>query len=455
MEAFELIVIGGGPGGYLCAEKAAAAGLSAALIEKSAVGGTCLNIGCIPTKALLHSAKLYRHALEGEAFGVTVQGAALDHAKVLQHKDQVVKTLVSGVETSLRRNKVTVLRGEALIRGRTAEGFTVSVNGEELVGRRLVIASGSETAIPPIPGVAEGIRDGYVITNREALGTAELPKSMVVLGGGVIGLELASYYADAGLAVTVVEMLPKIAGPIDDELSAALQKEYEARGVTFRLSTKVVGIEKGRVLCEKDGKEEIIDCDRVLMALGRRPVTEGLGLESIGVDADKAGIRTDRLLRTGVPGVYAVGDCNGVSMLAHTAYREAEAVVNTILGKPDEVRYEAIPSVIYTDPEVAVVGETKQSAEAKGMKVRAVKLPLAYSGRYVAENDGGCGFMKLIVDTDKNRLVGAHILGTYASEIIVSLAMMIETELPVERLKKFTFPHPTVGEVIHNVLESI
>ena len=455
MECFELIIIGGGPGGYLCAELASAAGLSTALIEKRALGGTCLNEGCVPTKTILNSAKLYRHALDSAPFGVTVEGAKLDHAKVIARKNDVVRTLVSGVAGTLKRNKVTVLTGDAEIQGRDAEGFHVTVNGEAVTGRRLVLATGSETTVPPIPGLHEGLESGFAITNREALANEQLPKTMVVMGGGVIGLEMVAYYVSAGVQVTVVEMLPKIAGPMDDEASDVLLKEYTKQGVTFKLSTRVTAIEPGKVVYEKDGKSESIACDQVLLSLGRRPVVTGFGLEKLNVEFDKGGIKTDDRLRTSVPGVYAIGDCNGVSMLAHTAYREAEALVNNLTGKEDHVVYHSIPSVIYTDPEVAAVGETKRSAEEKGMSVREIKLPLLYSGRYVAENINGKGFIKLVVDTDRNRLVGVHMLGSYASEIIASAGMMVDQELPPERLKKFVFPHPTVGEVLHNALNEI
>ena len=455
MENFELMIIGGGPGGYLCAELASAAGLSTVLIERRALGGTCLNEGCVPTKAILNSAKLYRHALDSAPFGVTVQGAELNHEQVIAHKDDVVRTLVSGVAGTLKKNKVTVLNGEAAILGRDEDGFAVQVNGERVTGRRLVIATGSETTVPPIPGLREGLESGFVITNREALANRQLPKTMVVMGGGVIGLEMVAYYASVGVQVTVVEMLPKIAGPMDDEISGALLKEYTGRGVAFKLSSRVTEIQQGRIVCEKDGVPETIECDQVLLSLGRRPVTAGFGLETIGVEADRTGIRTDERLRTNVPGVYAIGDCNGVSMLAHTAYREAEALVNNLLGRPDRVNYHSIASVIYTDPEVAAVGETKKSAEEKGMAVREIRLPLVYSGRYVAENIKGKGFIKLVVDTDRNRLAGVHMIGSYASEIIAAAAMMVDQELPPERLKKFVFPHPTVGEVLHNALNEI
>jgi len=455
METYEVLIIGAGPGGYLCAEKASAAGLSTVLFEEKAIGGTCLNVGCIPTKALLNTAKIYRHARDGAGFGVVANDLRLDHAKAVEHKEEVIRTLVSGVDMALKKNKVTVVRGHAEIVGKNGVLFEVRCNGESWLGRRLVIATGSETSIPPIPGVEEGLKSGFVVTNREALSLKTLPGKLVVMGGGVIGLEMASYFLDAGCEVTVVEMLPQIAGPVDGDLAKFLLKEYTQRGIRFRLSTKVTQIDADGVVCETDGKSEKLPCDMVLMAAGRRAVTKGFGLERLNPVMTRAGLTTNDTLETSVPGLYAVGDCNGVSMLAHTAYREADALVHLFQGQRDAVRYGSIPSVIYTDPEIACVGETEEGAKKRGLRVKTVKIPLAYSGRYVAETLQRTGFVKLVVDLDADRLIGAHIAGPYASEIIVSAAMMVDTQLPVSRLKEFVFPHPTVGEALHEALNQL
>ena len=416
------------------------------------MGGTCLNEGCIPTKTLLNSAKLYRHATESAAYGVTCDGVKFDHAAVISRKDRVVKTLVSGVEGTMRANKVTVLRGRGYILGRSDDGFQVRVGENTYAGKKLVIASGSEAVVPPIPGVKEGIASGFVVTNREVLNKKDLPKELVVIGGGVIGLEMACYYASVGVHVTVIEMMNKIAGATDSEICDVLMAEYGKRGMEFKLSCKVLRVTENSVVYEENGQEKAAPCDCVLLSAGRRPATANLGLENLQLHMDRAAIVTDRFLCTNVAGVYAVGDCNGKLMLAHTAYRESEVAVNHMLGVWDEMRYNVVSSVIYTDPEVACVGETKQSAQAKGMTVKEIKLPLSYSGRYLAENEGGKGFIKLVVDTDRNRLVGCHIVGAYASEIIMTAAMMVDTELSPQRLKKLVFPHPTVSEVIREAL---
>ena len=452
MELFDLLVVGGGPGGYLCAERAAQNGMKVALFEKRALGGTCLNEGCIPTKTLLNSSKMYRHATESAAFGVTATGVAYDHAKVVERKNKVVATLVSGVGATMKANKVTVISGNAVIQGRTDGGFAVEADGQVYTGSRLAIASGSETVVPPVPGLKEGLASGFVLTNREVLDEKTLPKKLVAIGGGVIGLEMAYYFASVGVEVTVIEMMPKIAGATDPEICKVLTDAFSKRGMQFKLSCKVLEVKANSVVYEENGEKKEIACDKVLLAAGRKPATAGIGIESLGLQMDRAAIVTDRHMCTTVQNVYAIGDCNGKVMLAHTAYREAEVAVNHMLGKPDEMRYDVIPAVIYTDPEVASVGHSKEGAEKLGMHVKEVKLPMSYAGRYLAENEGGKGFIKLIVDTDKQRLVGCHMVGSYASEIIMTATMMVDTEMNPERLKKLVFPHPTVAEMIREAI---
>lgn len=452
MELFDLIVIGGGPGGYLAAERAAQGGLKVCLFEKRALGGVCLNEGCIPTKTLLNSAKLYRHATESKNFGVTAENVSFDHAQVIKRKAKVVKILVSGVGMTMDSHKVTVVKAPAEIQGKEEGKFKVVAEGKAYHADRLIIATGSEAVVPPIPGVKEGVESGFVTTNREILDMTDLPKTLAVIGGGVIGLEMACYFASVGVKVTVIEMMKKIAGPTDNDICKVLMNEYAKRGMEFKLEAKVLEVKPGIVVYEdKDGKHEL-ETDKVLLSVGRRASTRGIGLESIGVELNRGAIVTDDKLMTNVPNVYAVGDCNGKVMLAHTAYREAEVAVNNILGKKDVIRYECIPSVIYTDPEVASVGDTKEACIAKGMNVKEVNVPMMYAGRYVAEVDGGKGFCKVVYDLDKKRVVGVHMVGSYASEMILSAAMMVDTELPADRLKKFVFPHPTVCEVIREAI---
>lgn len=452
MNFYDLIVIGGGPGGYLAAERAAHAGLNTLLIEKNALGGVCLNEGCIPSKALLNSAKTYDHALHGAAFGVTCKGVSIDQEAVIARKRRVVRTLVSGVRAKLKSAGVTVIMTEAVITGKGAQGFTVSAAGTVYTGKNLIIATGSSPTVPPIPGVRENL-GSFVLTNREVLELTQIPEKFVVIGGGVIGLEMAAYYATVGSQVTVIEMLDHIAGATDREISTVLRKELEKKGITFLLSHKCLSVEPGTVWAETpQGKKVSVAADKVLLSIGRRANTAGLGLELLGVTCDRGAIITDAIGRTNIPGVYAIGDVNGHHMLAHTAYREAEVAVNTILGKKDFMRYTANPSVIYTQPEIASVGKTEEECREKGIDYEVRKLPMVYSGRFVAENEGMDGLCKVIIDKKRRTILGVHLIGTYTGEMIWGAAEMIEMQMRVTDARQIIFPHPSVSEIIRETL---
>ncbi len=452
MELFDLIVIGGGPGGYLAAERAAQAGLKTLLFEKWVIGGVCLNEGCIPSKALLNSAKHYEHALHGAAYGITCTNVEIDQSAVVARKKKVVRTLVSGVKSKLRKHGVTVKMEEATITGKTDGGFFVSAGDTTYIGKNLIVSTGSSSVIPPIPGVRENLGD-FVLTNREVLDLNRIPGKLAVIGGGVIGLEMAAYYATVGAQVTVIEMLDHIAGATDGEISGILQKELEQKGITFLLSHKCLSVEPGCVHAKAaDGREVKVDADKVLLSIGRRANVAGIGLESVGVKFDQNGIPTDSRGQTNIPGVYAVGDVNGHHMLAHTAYREAEVAVNTILGKQDAMRYHANPSVIYTQPEIASVGKTEEECKQKGLDYEVQKLSMLYSGRFVAENEGTDGLCKVIVDRKRRTILGVHLIGTYSGEIIWGAAEMLEMQLRVNDARQIIFPHPTVREIIREVL---
>jgi len=449
---YDLIVIGGGPAGYLGAERAGHAGLKTLLFEKRSVGGVCLNEGCIPTKTLLYSAKIKDSAAHGDVYGVKVQGAELDHGAVIKRKNKVVKTLVGGVEATLKGAGVTVVKAAATVTGKNTDGFTVTDGKETYTGKRLLIAAGSESAVPPILGLADAIKSGYVFTSREMLDITEVPKKLIVIGGGVIGLEMASYFCSAGSEVTVIEMLDAIGGPIDADIAAILKKNLVKKGITFQLGCKVTGISDKVEYLDADGKPVALAADKVLLSIGRRPVADGLGLESIGVLTERGAVITDSHLQTNIPGVYAAGDINGKSLLAHTAYREAEVAVNHMTNKKDVMRYDAIPAVIYTTPEVAGVGLTDKAAKEKGLDVTVKSITMNFSGRYLAENDKGDGIIKLVVDNKWNKLVGVHMISGYASEIIYGAVMMIEKEMTIDEIKQLVFPHPTVCEALREAI---
>lgn len=456
---YDLMILGGGPAGYNAAERAAHEGMKVVLFEERALGGVCLNEGCIPTKTLLNSAKLYSSALHSADYGVTVTGAAFDHPAVVNRKNKVVKTLVSGIGAKMRGAKVEVIEATAKLTGKSADGFTAEAAGKTYSASKVLICTGSEAVVPPVPGLREAVAAGLAVTNREVLDLPALPKAAVVIGGGVIGLEMASYFATVGVDVTVIEMMDKIAGPTDKDVSVTLQKNLEKLGIKFVLGAKVVGVTgkagDGKVSYEKDGKTVEVSANVILVSTGRRARTAGIGLEAVGVLTERGAIVTDESGRTSVPGIYAAGDVNGKSMLAHTAYREGEAAVNTMMGKKDAVDYRAIPAVIYTKPEVGCVGETVESAKAKGIDAKEYKLTLKYSGRYVAEVEGGDGFVKIVVDNAHRKIIGVHMIGSYASEIIYGAAAMVAQEQRVDDVRKIVFPHPTVCEVIREGMFTI
>ncbi len=454
MKQFDVAVLGGGPGGYLAAERAAHAGKKVVLIEERSLGGVCLNEGCIPTKSFLYCAKVFDYTKHASDYGVSVQGASIDHKAVLARKNKVVNTLVSGVAMKMKKYGVEVVNSKGTLNGRQGEKFVIEMQNENVIADKVIIATGSMPILPPIPGLKEAVEGGFALTNREILDLEEIPRSLVVVGGGVIGLEMAAYFNSVGSDVTVIEMLDKIAGATDDDISDILMKTYADNGVKFELSHKVTAFDGGTVHYEGADKKSIT-ADKVLVCIGRAPSTKGIGLESIGVATERGAVITDDFMRTNIPGVYAVGDVNGKYMLAHTAYREAEVAVNHMLGKRDFMRYNAIPSVIYTTPEVASVGETEKTAKQKGYEVKTVTLPMMYSGRYVAETVRRDGICKLVVDTKFDRLLGVHLIGSYASEMIYGAALMIETELKTQDLKELVFPHPTVCEVIREALFEI
>ncbi len=445
---YDLLIIGGGPAGYVGAERAAHAGLKTLLIEKRKLGGVCLNEGCIPTKALLYSAKLCDNAKGGAKYGVSAENVILDHAAAMKRKDKVVRTLVAGVQAGVKGSGATIVEGEAKILGRGENGYRVQAGEEVYEAKRLLICAGSEAAMPPIDGLADSFNAGFAMTNREILAMNVVPDTLAVIGGGVIGLEMASYFASAGSKVTVVEMLNQVGGPIDAEIAGLLQKNLAKKGIEFVLGARVTAVKRGEIVYSLDGKVETLKADKALVSIGRRPSTANLGLESIGVMLERGAIVTDETLRTNIPGVYAAGDINGKSMLAHTASREAEVAVNHMLGLKDRMSYAAIPGVIYTNPEVGTVGETLEGAKAKGISAEEVKLTMKYSGRYVAENEGGDGICKLVFDKARETIIGAHIISNYASEFIISAGMMVEKCMRVDDIKRLVFPHPTVCEII-------
>lgn len=448
---FDLAIIGGGPAGYVAAERAGAKGLKVVLFEKRDLGGVCLNEGCIPTKTLLYSAKVYDTAVHGDKYGVFAADATFDFGKIMGRKERVVRRLVAGVGAKMKAHGVQVVKGQAMIEGRSAEGVKITCNEEAYTATNLLVCTGSEAFVPPIPGLKEA--GDVIMTNREVLALKEQPKSIVIIGGGVIGMEFASFYNSLGSQVTVVEMLPEILGGLDEELSAMLRGIYAKKGVAFNLSCKVTKIE-GNVVTYVDSQdqEHTVEGEKILVSVGRRPVTAGFGLESLGVELVRGGIKVDNKMRTNVPGVFAAGDVTGFSLLAHTASREGEVVVNNLTGVEDTMRYNAIPGVVYTNPEISGVGLTEKSAKEKGIDYKVATLPMAYAGRFVAENEGGNGVCKVLVGAKYGEVLGVHMLGNPSSEMIYGACMAIEAEMTLKELEQVVFPHPTVSEIFKETL---
>ncbi|MFV0398328.1 MAG: dihydrolipoyl dehydrogenase, partial [Bacteroidales bacterium] len=417
-------------------------------------GGVCLNEGCIPTKTLLYSAKIYDNACHGEKYGVKAENVTFDFGKIVARKNKVVRKLVAGVGSKMKMFHVNVIKGEAYIVGRSEKGIEITCNGESTFARNLLICTGSEAFVPPIPGVKEA--GDVILTNREILALKDQPRSLVIIGGGVIGMEFASFYNSLGTEVTVIEMLPEILGVLDAEISAMLRDIYAKKGIKFNLSCKVTAVNGNEVEYEDPtGAKYTIIGEKILMSVGRRPVTQGFGLENLGVELNRGGIKVDEKMRTNIPNVFAAGDVTGFSMLAHTASREGEVVVNNLTGRNDMMRYNAIPGVVYTNPEVSCVGLTEEQAAKEGIAYKVAKLPMAFAGRFVAENEGGNGLCKVLVGVKHGEVLGVHMLGNPSSEMLYGACMAIEQEMTVKELEEVVFPHPTVSEIFKEAIFSL
>jgi len=442
---YELIVIGGGPGGYEAAAHAGRMGKKVALVEKQYLGGTCLNVGCIPTKTYLKSSKLFVDCKNGAQYGILVSGLKFDLAALVERKNKIVGTLTKGVETLLKRSGVEVISGQA----RLASRNTVEVGSASYTARNILIATGSRPAVPPIPG----IDSDRVLDSCTVFGLLEAPRRLAIIGGGYIGLEFASFFSSIGVEVTVVEMLPQIAAGADRDISNRLLQELKRSGIQFKTSCKVVRIDGGALHYEDEaGSRGSVEADYILNATGRVPVVEDLGLEQAGVDFGRKGIQTSDKGSTNIPGVWACGDVTGRRLLAHAAVREGIVAVNNMFGPSDRLRYDSIPSVIYTHPEVASVGKTEEELKAQGVEYKKSMVPMAVSGRFLIENPQGSGLVKVLAGARYGEILGVHAIGDSSSEFIVAAAVMMETEICVSGVAEIVFPHPTVSEAMKEAI---
>ena len=446
--SFDVIIIGSGPGGYVCAIRAAQLGMKVACVEKRAtLGGTCLNIGCIPSKALLQSSENFHaatHALKDH--GVLVEGVKLDLDRMQARKGEVVAANVKGVEFLFKKHDITWIKGAA----RITASAKVEVAGTVYATKAIVIATGSESV--PLPGV--DVDEETVVTSTGGLELDEVPGRLVVIGGGYIGLELGSVWRRLGAEVTVVEFLDRLVPTMDGEIAKAFQRVLTKQGLKFRLSTKVTGARKGNdgltltLEPAKGGPTEEIKADVVLLAIGRRPHTEGLGLTEAGVALDERGrVRTDDHYATNVPGIYAIGDAIAGPMLAHKAEDEGVALAERLAGQAGHVNYEVIPGIVYTWPEVASVGRTEEELKAAGTAYNIGKFPFTANGRARAMGETE-GFVKLLADKTTDRLLGAHIIGPDAGTLIAELATAMEFGAAAEDVARICHAHPTLSEAV-------
>ncbi|MEL7429947.1 MAG: dihydrolipoyl dehydrogenase [Pseudomonadota bacterium] len=451
---YDVVVIGSGPGGYVCAIKASQLGLKTAIVEKNpTLGGTCLNIGCIPSKALLHASEMFSEAEHGmDALGIKVGKPKLDLKVMMGHKDGVVKANVDGVSFLMKKNKVDVHHGTGSVGG-AGKVIVTDDKGKtsELSARNIVIATGSDVA--GIPGVDVDIDEKIIVSSTGALELSKVPAKLLVVGGGVIGLELGSVWNRLGAEVTVVEYLDTILGGMDDDVSKQFQKILQKQGVNFHLSSKVTGVakkgKKGVVTFEPvaGGDAQTLEADIVLVATGRRPYTDGLGLEEAGVEMKRGRIKTNNKWQTNVDGIWAIGDVIDGPMLAHKAEDEGVAVAEVIAGQAGHVNYDVIPGVVYTMPEVASVGKTEEELKKAGIEYVAGKFPFSANGRARAMNQTE-GFVKFLADKKTDRVLGAHIVGFGAGDMIHECAVLMEFGGSSEDLARTCHAHPTLSEVV-------
>ena len=446
---FDVVVIGGGPGGYVCAIRAAQLGFKVACVEKrGTLGGTCLNVGCIPSKALLAASEKFEEAAHGLAkFGIKVGSVDLDLPGMLAHKDKVVKDNVTGIEFLFKKNKIAWLKGA----GKITAPNTVEVEGVGTItaSKAIVIATGSD--VTPLPGIA--IDEKRVVSSTGALALPEVPKHLVVIGGGVIGLELGSVWGRLGAKVTVVEYLDRVLPTMDNELSKQAQRIFAKQGMDFKLSTKVTGAsvtEAGVTLTVEPaagGAAQTIEADTVLVAIGRRPYTEGLGLEAVGVELERGRVKIDGHFQTNVPGIYAIGDVVEGPMLAHKAEEEGVALAEQLAGQKSHVNHDLVPGVVYTWPEVAAVGKTEEQLKAAGVAYKAGKFPFTANGRARAGGNTD-GFVKILSDASTDQVLGVHMIGPNVSEMIGELVLAMEFSASAEDVARTCHAHPTLSEAV-------
>lgn len=443
-----LAIIGGGPAGYTAAEKASKAGKDVVLFEQSSLGGTCLNVGCIPTKSLLYGAKQYYNATHAAKYGVTAGEVSFDFAAMQKRKTIVVRKLVAGIKQRLTNEHCTVVNGFAKVITATGSDSVVTIecNGQTYEAENLMICTGSTNFVPPIPGIKD---NAHVWDSTDALNATELPKSILIVGGGVIGMEFATLYHELGVPVTVIEAMPTILPNLDQDVVSILKDKYTKAGITILTSTKVEEMDGERV----KANGEWLEADKILVSVGRRANLNGL--EALNeLELNRGAIVVDDFCKTNLPNVYACGDVTGKIMLAHVAARQAEVAVGRMLKiiPLQRIAYNAIPSVVYTNPEIASVGITEQQAEAMSIPTEVKTLPMTFSGRFMAENDGETGLCKLVTDAKNHSVLGVHMIGNPCSEFVAAASFAVRMGYTTAEMQQVVFPHPTVSEILHEII---
>ncbi len=441
-----LAIIGGGPAGYTAAEKASKAGKDVVLFEQNAVGGTCLNVGCIPTKSLLYGAKQYYNATHAQKYGVTAENVTFDFAAMQKRKTIVVRKLVAGIKQRLNNEHCTLVTGFANVESRTDKLVTISCNGEIYEAENLMICTGSTNFVPPIPGIKD---NPAVWDSTDALNATELPKSIIIVGGGVIGMEFATLYHELGIPVTVIEALPTILPNLDPEVVTVLADKYKKAGITILTETRVESI-NGNELTANGQK---LTADKILVSVGRRANLNGLDALK-DIELNRGAIVIDDFCKTSLPNVYACGDVTGKIMLAHVAARQAEVAVGRMLKiiPLQRIAYNAIPSVVYTNPEIASVGITEAQAAELQIETEVRRLPMTFSGRFMAENEGETGLCKMIIDAKNHSVLGVHMIGNPCSEFVSAASFAVRMGYTTAEFEQVVFPHPTVSEILHEIL---
>ncbi|GAB6086631.1 dihydrolipoyl dehydrogenase [Alkaliphilus crotonatoxidans] len=448
---YDVIVLGGGPGGYVAAIKAAQMGGKVALIEKEALGGVCLNWGCIPTKALLKNARVYQDILKSDFYGI--EGIEKEKIKVnwpqmLKRKDKVVKRLVMGVEGLMKKNKIDLYRGF----GQVLDATHVEVNDQRLEGNRLILATGASPMMPDIKGLKEGYEKGIVLTSKELLSMEKLPETMVILGGGVIAVEFATLLNTLGVKVTLLQRSEGILSGTEREMAATLSKHLTHNGVNIITKASVKAIDGHIVIAAINGEEKQFKGDKILLSLGTKPNLKGL--EGLSLEVNQRGIVTNDKLETSIKGVYAIGDLNGKYMLAHVASAEGIVAASNAMGEEEYLNYKIIPSCIYSFPEIASVGLTEEEAKAQGYQVLVSRFPLSANGKALAEGES-IGFVKVVADQQYGEILGTHIMAVHATDMIAEAVISMELEGTAHDVAKAIHPHPTLSEIVMEAAHGI